>query len=312
VRLAGRKAPTVQALRDRYMREHAHPNKKPVSVENDERNWRLYILPKLGHRRVADLSRDDIEGFRPQLADRPATFNAVRRLLSCALNLAEVWGWRPEGSNPCRHVKRLKVVSRDRHLSQGELGRLADALAAAERTAFINPRAVTAIRLLLLTGCRCGEIRKLRWEDVDFDGKCLRLPDSKTGAKVVYLNSPALEVLAGIERDAENPHVLPGGKPGQPIADLKTPWLKLRRSIGLEDVRLHDLRHTFASFGVGMGLSLQMVGKLLGHSHITTTQIYAHLDDDPVRQAGERIGEEIAAMMLGRPKAEVVALAAGP
>lgn len=307
-RRAYRESPTVNDLMKRYMEEHAVPTKKPASVRTDEVNWRL-ILPKLGERRVADLTRDDVEGFRAPLADRPTMFNALRKLLSCSLNLAELWGWRPEGSNPCRHVKPFKANKRERYLSQQEVLRLSQALDNAERHQGMNPSAILAIRLLLLTGCRCGEIRTLRWQDVDFERKCLRLPDSKTGAKVVYLNAPALQVLAGIQRDDENPYVFPGVKPGRPVSNLRDSWGQVRKAIGLEDVRLHDLRHTFASFGVGLGLSLQLVGKLLGHSNISTTQIYAHLADDPVRQANERIGAEIAALMSGSKKADVIELA---
>ena len=176
----------------------------------------------------------------------------------------------------------------------------------AERDGTIPLQGIVAIRLLLLTGCRSSEIRTLRWQDVDFDSKCLRLPDSKTGAKVVYLNSAALQVLAGIERHDGHAYVFPGRKPGTPISKLTYYWQNLRKRSDLEDVRLHDLRHTFASFGVGLGLSLQLVGKLLGHSQITTTQIYAHLADDPVREANERIGEEIAALMSGIQQADGV------
>jgi len=304
------RAPTVADLATRYMEEHARPHKKPAGISNDETAWRLHILPALAKRRVADLTQEDIESLRPGLMDQRATFNYVRRVLSCALNLAEGWGWRGKGSNPCRDVRRFKVTNRERYLSRSELARLSEALAEGERTGVYRQEFITAVRLLLLTGCRCGEIRTLCWKDVDFERQCLRLSESKTGSKVVYLSAPAVEVLAGIEREGSNPWVLPGAKPGKPLSDIGGPWRKLRAEVGLDDVRLHDLRHTFASLGVGMGLSLQMVGKLLGHSNASTTEIYAHLADDPVREANERIGAEVGAILSGRPKAEVVAISA--
>ena len=305
-RMGYHNAPTVQDLKERFMSEHAHATKKPKSIRSDEARWKRYILPKLSHRRVADLTREDIQVLRSELSDRPPTFNAVRSLLSTALNLAELWGWRPEGSNPCRHIKPFKVSHRERYLSQQELVRLSHALSEAEDAGTMRPQSIAAFRLLLVTGCRYGEIRTLRWAEVDFERHCLRLEDSKTGAKMVYLNSAALQVLADIDRDPQNPYVLPGAKPGEPIKNLRIDWQKIRSATGLEDVRLHDLRHTFASFGVNMGLSLQVVGKLLGHHDISTTQIYAHLADDPIRHANERIGQEIAALMAGQPKASII------
>ena len=195
-------------------------------------------------------------------------------------------------------------------MSEEELGRLSEALADAEAERPEWTRAVAAIRLLALTGCRRGEILGLKWAEVDFERRCLRLPDSKTGPKTVYLNAAALEVLAGIERLEDNPHVIPGTKPGAHLRDLNRPWAWVRKRAGIEDVRLHDLRHTYASFGVGSGLSLPLVGRLLGHSKSATTDRYAHLADDPVRKAAETIGATVDAAMKRAPKAEVVELAA--
>jgi len=144
---------------------------------------------------------------------------------------------------------------------------------------------------------------------VNFEKGCLLLPDSKTGRKTVYLNSVALEVLAGIERLDNNPHVIPGSKSGAHLVDLNRPWFWVRERAGIEDVRLHDLRHTYASFGIGAGLSLPLVGRLLGHTKSATTDRYAHLADDPVRKAAETIGATVDAAMKRKPKAEVVELA---
>jgi integrase len=166
--------------------------------------------------------------------------------------------------------------------------------------------AIAAIRLLILTGCRVGEILTLQWSEVDFEQRCLRLADSKTGRKTVYLNTAALQVLAGIERADDNPYVIEGSKPGNHLVGLTRTWFRIRRRAGLAEVRLHDLRHTYASIGAGMGLSLPIIGKLLGHTQPVTTQRYAHLAADPMRQAAERIGATIEAALAGRPKAAVV------
>ena len=303
-----RRSPTMKDMAARCMKEHCQVHNKPATVQTQQRIWDQIVLPRFGNRKVIDISRADIQALHTQLADRPATANLVRSQLSKAFNLAEVWGWRLDGSNPCRHVKLYKTQKRERFLSETELARLSGVLAEAERTQSVNPYAIAAIRLLILTGCRVSEILNLRWEEVDFEGQCLRLPDSKTGAKVVYLNGPALQLISGIKPKEDNPYVLPGKFVGQPLKGLRQLWVGLRREADLEGVRIHDLRHSYASFGVGLGLPLQQVGKLLGHTQIATTERYAHLADDPIRRANERIGDHIWAVMSGQPKAEVVAI----
>jgi integrase len=294
-----REAPTMEDLADRYMREHARLKKKPKTVKNDERSWRLHVLPRIGRYKVADVTRADVIGLHTEMAEIPYAANRVVALLSKAFNLAEVWGWRPDGSNPCRHVTRFKEYRRQRYLSQEELGRLADALAMVERERSESPAVVAAIRLLILTGCRVGEIRTLHWDEVDFERKALRLRDSKTGAKTVYLSNPALQVLAAQGHHRRSEYVLPGAKPGRPLYTLTRPWFRIRERAGLENVRLHDLRHSYASVGAGAGLSLPMIGKLLGHRHSATTERYAHLGAHPVRQAAELVGSRLEAVMNG-------------
>ena len=156
---------------------------------------------------------------------------------------------------------------------------------------------------MILTGCRSAEILNLRWQDVDFERQSLHLPDSKTGKRTVVLNSSALGILKELERIDGNPYVLPGIKPGRPISSLQKLWDRLRKEADIEDVRLHDVRHTYASFGINSGHNLSVIGKLLGHSKILTTQRYAHLADDPLRQATEQIGATLAATLESRPMA---------
>ena len=184
----------------------------------------------------------------------------------------------------------------ERFLSEDEIARLAAALDA-ESTRTGNPYPTAAIKLLLLTGGRRGEILGLQWQHVDFEQQCLRLPDSKTGAKIMYLNPPALEVFAGLPRRESNPYVVPGKREGRPLIGIDKLWFHVRDVAGLQDVRLHDLRHSFASMGVAGGLSLPIIGALLGHKHPTTTGRYAHLSADPLRAANDLVGQSIVTAM---------------
>jgi integrase len=221
------------------------------------------------------------------------------------MNLAERWGLRPDASNPCRHVERYKERKRERFLSPAELARLGDALAEMERDGSETPSVVAAVRLLVFTGARRGEIVELRWEWVDFERACLRLPDSKTGAKAIPLSAPALQVLARLER--RSPWVLPTAAGDGPVS-LSKPWERARRHAGLPGVRLHDLRHTFASILASSGTSLIVIGRVLGHTVPATTARYAHLSDDPVREAAEAAGARLAAAMRGEAKADAAPL----
>jgi integrase len=164
---------------------------------------------------------------------------------------------------------------------------------------------VAAIRLLILTGCRRSEILTLRWEYVDFDDECLRLPESKTGAKVIYLSAPALEVLNNLNPQPEG-WVITGAKEGMHLVNLRKPWLRIRKVAGIEDVRIHDLRHSYASIAVGLGEGLPMIGKLLGHSQAKTTHRYAHLAPDPVKAASERVGVVLAGIMSRGESADLL------
>ncbi|MEM7583088.1 MAG: site-specific integrase [Acidobacteriota bacterium] len=301
-------APTVADLADRHISDHAKIKNKPRSVKRARQLWDSAVLPKLGKRKVKDIQRADVAKLITDMANRPALANKVISLLSKSFNLAEIWGWRSEGTNPCRHVQRFKEESRERYLSEAELGRLGDVLTEAEQGWGTSPHAIAAIRLLILTGCRSAEILKLRWDEVDFERCCLHLSDSKTGKRTVMLNTAALQVLASVERFEDNPHVIVGSKPGSHRASLQNVWPRICREAQLEDVRVHDLRHTYASYGVNAGQNLPVIGKLLGHTKITTTQRYAHLADDPLRQANEQIGATLAATMSGRARAPVTTI----
>ena len=213
------------------------------------------------------------------------------------MNLAEAWGLRTEGTNPCRHVKKYPENKRERYLTKDELQRLGATLADAERDNTETPFTLAALGLLILTGARLTEILTLKWQYVDLAGGVLRLPDSKTGAKPIYLNDAAIKVLRGVPLMVGNPFVIAGKKRGARLINLQKPWRRIRAAARLHNVRIHDLRHSFASIGAGAGMSLTVIGKLLGHTQAVTTQRYAHLAADPIRAASNLIGSEISEAM---------------
>ena len=198
--------------------------------------------------------------------------------------------------------------TQERFLAPVELGRLGDALDEAEEEG-VNPVALNAIRLLVMTGCRKGEILTLEWKHVDFERSCFRLPDSKSGAKIVPVGAAVLRLLEGMPRFDSTDYVLPESKEGGHFVGLPKVWRRIRAQADLSDVRLHDLRHSFASVGAAGGDSLFMIGKLLGHRQSGTTARYAHLADDPLKAAADRISGTIAAAMRGdKNGAEIVEL----
>jgi len=291
--------PTFEEFTEIYLSEYAEKHKKKSTVAHDRGLLSNVLIPAIGKRQISDIPRQDISRFHSSHSEHPIKANRALELASAMFNFAELRGFREEGTNPCKGIKKFQEKARERYLSMDELSRLGGVLAEVERTQEEAPEAINAIRLLIYSGCRRNEVLSLRWEDVDFERSCLHLPDTKTGTRTVLLNSAAAAVLRGCQRILGNPHVFPGKKRGQHIVNLQKPWVRIREKAGLGDVRIHDLRHTFASVGAGLGDSLYMIGSLLGHSQSATTQKYAHLDDGPVRDLNERIAREIATAMGG-------------
>jgi integrase len=284
--------PTLRDLAHRYMEDHGS-HKKASSCKEDQRLWNQYILPALGALRVSSTERGDILKLHQSLRHLSTTANRVLSLLSKALNLAELWGYRPDNSNPCRHVKKYAEQKRERFLNAEEIERLRSILDAEKAAGKELPSVLYAIELLLLTGCRLNEILTLRWKEVDIEKKCLQLSDSKTGKKTVYLSPAVLDILMVIPREAENEYVILGKKKEAHLINLQKPWRRIRKKAGLEDVRLHDLRHTFASVAAANGFSLPVIGALLGHKQTQTTARYAHLVGQPLLDATEKISNNI-------------------
>jgi integrase len=312
-RAGHRQAATVAELCDLYLAEGV-TTKKASTVRNDRSRIERHIKPLLGHRKVRDVTRPDVERFQRDVAagctaaDRKIGYRgrsivtggtgAARLsmiLLSAIFSFAARHALRAD--NPCSGVRRYKPGKCERFLSSAEQVRLGKALTAAE-LAGINPNAVGVIRTLALTGARVGEIVSLKWPEVDLDRGYLRLADSKTGAKVIPLGAAAMQVIAAQERRPGTDFVFPGAH-GGPLGSVGKVWRQVRAAAGLPEVRLHDLRHSFASNIVNAGGSLPIIGALLGHRSTQTTARYAHLADDPLRVVADRAAGSIATALAG-------------
>jgi integrase len=308
---AVRAAPTVRELVERFLREHADAKRKATTAKRYRGILEKLVIPAIGNIAVTDVTRADIAALHHRLRDTPVTANRMVLVVSKMFNLAERWGLRPDGTNPARHVERYREQSRERYLSADEFRRLGEALATAAtepvlvpgetEPRLLSPFALAAIKLLIYTGARRSEILTLKWEHVDLERGVLALPDSKTGRKPVFLNAPARDVLAALPRIDGNPYVIAGARDKAHLVNVSETWYAVRALAGLKDVRLHDLRHSLASVGAGAGLSLPVIGGLLGHTQAQTTKRYAHLAADPLRPAAELVGARIAkAMESGR------------
>ena len=292
---ADRQAITVKELADRFEREHMALRVKASTAKGYRRSLDRFILPAIGRLRVTEVTRADVAKIHHDLRHVPYDANRCIEIVSKMFNLAEMWGLRPEATNPRKHLKKYAEEKRERFLSTAELKRVGEVLREMESEGIELPSAIAAIRLLILTGCRLGEIMTLQWEHVDLPNTALHLPDSKTGAKVVHVGQAVTEVLNGINRVEDNPWVIAGINPGARLTDLQPFWQRVRARAGLKDARIHDLRHTFASTAVGAGQGLPMIGKLLGHTQVQTTARYAHLSAGSVKSAADAISNLLAA-----------------
>ena len=285
-----------------------------------------------GSTKADSLKRAEVAALHRSMAATPYQANRTLAAISSMYSWSERHGYLPPGhGNPAHKIGRYREQGRERYLTSDELARLGDALAQAEaiglpytvdetkpkakhapklenRRRKIDPFAIAAILLLILTGARLNEILTAKWSYIDFERGLMNLPTSKTGKKSIFLSAAALEVLSRLPRIEGNPHIICGEKEGGCRADLKKPWAAITHAADLEGLRIHDLRHSFASVGAGGGLGLPIIGKLLGHSQPATTARYAHLDADPIRRAVEAIGNTISAALNRNPIAEVIAI----
>ena len=320
VRAKGREAVTLQQLVDIFLTEHVEAKRKASTAETYRSILTLHILPTLGSKKAEQVRPADIARIHAKLQHIRYRANRLLTLVGTLYAYGQRRKLVPAGFNPAEGIDKYREDRRETFLSTEQLGRVGEAIREAEtvgipwepdptkkvkhapkgdRRTVIDPYAAAALRLLLLTGARLREILHLRWDWVDFERGLLLLPDSKTGRKTIILNAPALSLLSRTQRMGR--YVIAGAKAGtkeeKPRSDLKRPWAAVSKRAGLSGVRLHDLRHTNASFGAAAGLGLPIIGKLLGHTNSATTERYAHLDNDPLRKAANRIGGDIAAAM---------------
>lgn len=313
---AGLRDLTVGALFDRYLKDGPaeKPEKKASSWAIDKSNIERHIKPLLGKKKLASVTQSEISRFQRDVTEGktaadektkkrgraiveggPGIAARATAVLGAALSFAVKHGFRAD--NPAKGVKLNQLAKRERFLSTEEFTRLGDALAKAEA---VNRNAVAILRLLMLTGARKNEICGLKWDWIDSQRKLIRLPDSKTGAKTIPLAAPALEVIAGLKRKGGVAWVFPAASGKGHYQGLPRVWRRLAKAAGITGVRLHDIRHSFASVSVASGASLYILGKVLGHTQSRTTEKYAHLADDPVQAVAQTAAKRISDALAGR------------
>lgn len=277
--------PTVAAFSQRYLKDLA-PSWKPATQRANRHDVDCLIVPHLGSKRLNQLTQAGLIFWKESLPGSVASGNRALAVLSGMMRHAELLGLQPPGSNPCKGLRRRKTSFKATYLTETQWARLGAALRQLEDT---HPREAGCFRFLALTGCRKGETLALRWDMID--GSRCALPDAKSGPRAIWLGRPAKQVLASFPRS--NLYVFGEGKDPMPDHRIDRIWRKLRQSAKLDGLRLHDLRHSFASVGINSGLDLRVIGGLLGHTDLATTEGYAHLEDRTLQAASQRVGAHL-------------------
>lgn len=326
-------APTVAMLGDEFLLD-AEARLKPGTLLEYRRVWKAHVLPALSSKRVADVSVADVSRIHRGLRDTPYGANRVLALMGSFFSYAERQALRPKHSNPARDVKAYREVSRERFLSQAEVVRLGEALSraaqdglpaalnrkrkpktgptakhrpkSADKPIPANPYAISAIRFLILTGWREREVLTLRWSELNLERGVATLSDTKTGKSVRVIGAPARLLLNTLPRVEGCDYVFPGRSAAKPLVEINRVWYAVRAAAKLDDVRLHDLRHSFASVSASSGASLLLIGKLLGHREAATTAKYAHLFDDPVHAAADTAAAQLASWLDSGARASAI------
>jgi integrase len=305
---------TIETLHARFMAEHA-PYTKPRTALNYRGYWTNHILPAWAGRTVISIDRADVQALHLSMRSTPVNANRVFETVRKALNLAETWKMRPIGSNPCREVKKFPERKRKRYLKPSEAQQLGQALREMAREGGLTARYVCLVLLEIYTGARKGEWLNAKWSELDLGRGALILPDTKSNEEQELILPPAaLEVLKVVERVADNPYIIAGGKAGKPLQETRRLWARLCKAAGIVPGRkdglvMHDLRHSFASYTITATGNLAIVGGLLRHADPATTARYAHLLDDPLRAAAHTGSSALSDLINSElPKSNVVNL----
>ena len=288
-----REAITVKKLVERFLADHVEEKRKSKTATHYRSVLEGYLVPKYGSKKAQELTRADMAKLHLEIKHAPYQANRLLAVVASMYSFGDKHGLTPEDFNPAKKIERFPETRRERFLTTEELQKLGQAFRDLDESGRFGT-AIQALIFLLLTGSRLNEILKLKWSYVDLERGLLLLPDSKTGKKAITLNSASAAILAELKTKSDikknGEYVFYGVDPVIPRSDLKKPWTAVTKAAGLEGLRIHDLRHSFASVGAGAGLGLPIVGKLLGHTQASTTQRYAHLDVDPLRKASNAIG----------------------
>jgi integrase len=301
LRAVAKGVPSLKRLAVVYMREHGAAYLKPGSQER-LRTSLLHVVKRLGKVRVDRVTRDDVATLHAGMKATPVAANRALVALHGLLKFAIRKGYRVD--NPATGVRYYRETPRERYLTPDETGRLARVLAEAEGRE--SPFVLAAFKLILLTGCRQGEVFGLKWSEVDLERGVLQLEYAKTGPRVVYLNELAQDVLRAVPRIEGNAYVVPGWRKGEHYQGEQKAWERIREAAGMTDLRLHDLRHNYASVLASGGASLQMIGELLGHKRIATTQRYAHLVGSALQELTEKAAGAFAVMKAPPARGKVL------
>jgi integrase len=291
-RKARLRSPTIRELGQRFLKDHVELHCKPTTLYDYRNLLEKVVNPVLGSIQVSEITFADIAAFHLKRQATPYQANRGVMMLSKMLNLAEDWGLRPMNTNPARKIKKYPEVEKKCYLDDAEQARLGQVMGDMLQAGEISRYVFAAFYLLLLTGCRLGEIQKLKWNYVTRTH--LELPDSKTGRRRIPLPREAYQFVQSLEQREGNPYVILGDHGMSHYNDLQKPWRKIRARAKLNDVRLHDLRHTYASVAVTNGIDPFMLKEILGHKNLSTTLRYAHLSDDAVQKAAGQIANRLA------------------
>ena len=285
----------MDVFAEEFLDRQAH-RWKPRTLECNARIVRKNILPAFADFTVDSIAVENVRDWFASMSERPGIANRAMPVLSMMMRMAELWGYRPHNSNPCKNTRRYKTKPKERFLTADEMARLNAVLT---RDEFWCPHIVAIVRLLMLTGCRFGEISALEWDWIR--DRRIHLPDSKSGPRTVWLSSAAQAVIDAIPRYGPDcPYLFPARPPTRPIDNIGYQWDRIRDEAGLPGLRLHDLRHSWASTAAMNGVDMVTIAKLLGHALVETTERYVHLSDRSVADAADRVSNRIDAALAGR------------